>query len=38
MAFLEYMVLLTSCKFNGCCFVFDVQLLERCLNPNVFSL
>ena len=38
MVSLEYMVLLTSCKLNGCCFVHDVQHLESCLNPSVVSL
>ena len=38
MVSLECMVLLTSCKLNGCCFVYDVQHLESFLNSNVFSL
>ena len=38
MVSLECMVLLTSCKLNGCCFVYDVQHLEVRLNPSVFSL
>ena len=36
---IECMVLLTYCgKLNGCCFVYGVQHLEGCLNPNVAFL
>ena len=33
MVSLECIVLLTSCKVKWCCFVYDVQHLERCLKP-----
>ena len=39
MVSLECTVLLTSCgKLNGCCFMYDVQHVESCLNPSVAFL